>query len=94
MHLQLEQRQLAWHQQQERLEQQQDQLASLRQRLEQQELVLERRLQELVQEQRLLLFCRKQQEPEPTGRRSTEFFSWIFLQGKQIYKNCAMNNYR
>jgi hypothetical protein len=34
----------------------------------------------LCQQQALRLFYRKQPKPEPTGMRSTVFFSWIFLQ--------------
>jgi hypothetical protein len=49
------------------------------------ELVLEQHLLELELEQRLvpvqelLLFCCKQPEQQPSGRRSAGIFSWVFL---------------
>jgi hypothetical protein len=52
-------------------------------RLEQQqepkllEPALERRL--VLVRQELLLFCCKQPEQQPTGRRSAGIFSWVFL---------------
>ncbi len=53
------------------------QLEQLEQRLELQQQVLEQQQLELlqVQEQQLLLFCRKQPEPEPAGKRSATIFS-------------------
>ena len=45
------------------------------QQQEQQVQQLELQLQVLVQEQRLLLFCRKQPEPKPAGKRSATIFS-------------------
>ncbi len=42
---------------------------------EQQVQQLELQQQVLVQEQRLLLFCRKQPEPKPAGKRSATIFS-------------------
>jgi hypothetical protein len=52
-------------------------LQQLEQRLELQQQVLEQQQLELlqVQEQQLLLFCRKQPEPEPAGKRSATIFS-------------------
>jgi hypothetical protein len=47
---------------------------------------------EQLQEQQLLLSCRKQPGQQPTGTRSTVFFSWIFLQS--LLSKFAMNNYR
>ncbi len=48
-------------------------------------LVLEQRLA-LEQEQQLLLSYRKQPRQQPTGKRSTEFFSWYSL--KYVQKYC------
>ena len=45
------------------------------QQQEQQVQQLELQQQVLVQEQRLLLFCRKQPEPKPAGKRSATIFS-------------------
>src|SRR3569832_1996540 len=39
----------------------------------------ERKQPVLLQQEQLLLFCRKQPMQQPTGKRSTMFFSWIFL---------------
>lgn len=60
----------------ERMQQEQRQQASVLLQLE-----LERKQPELEQQvQELLLFCRKQPEQQPTEKRSTVFFSWVFLQ--------------
>ena len=53
---------------------QQEQRLELQQQ-EQQVQQLELQQQVLVQEQRLLLFCRKQPEPKPAGKRSATIFS-------------------
>src|SRR3569832_394132 len=45
----------------------------------QQELQPERKQPVRLQQEQLLLFCRKQPMQQPTGKRSTMFFSWIFL---------------
>ena len=58
------------------LQQQEQQVQRLElQQQEQQVQQLELQQQVLVQEQRLLLFCRKQPEPKPAGKRSATIFS-------------------
>jgi hypothetical protein len=61
-----------------RSKQQQRQRLELVQELEQHLLGLELE-QRLVPVQALLLFCCKQPEQQPSGRRSAGIFSWIFL---------------
>lgn len=74
----------------EQRQQQEPKLLELERQQEQQlvlmllALVLEQRLA-LEQEQPLLLSYRKQPGQQPTGKRSTEFFSWYSFKYVQDY---------
>ena len=54
---------------------QEQQVQRLELQQQEQQLELQQQVLVQVQEQRLLLFCRKQPEPKPAGKRSATIFS-------------------